>query len=105
MAITTFAPLNEKHFCLLAELFKGSLNLVFIFRKLRVALTVFLVKILQRYLGAILLPHLKTVRYTCLLINSSIVFQPKLWVRGFVGASKMTVGHDAYCSVLESLQL
>jgi len=45
---------------------------------------VFLVKISQRYLGAMLFKHLKTVRFTCLLINSSIVFQPKLWTRGLL---------------------
>jgi len=78
------APLNEKLFCPLAELFKGSLKSVFVFRRLRVALTVFLVKISQRYLGAMLFKHLKTVRFTCLLINSSIVFQPKLWTRGLL---------------------
>ena len=68
------------------------------------ALTVFLVKILHRYLGAMLFEHLKTVRFTCLLINSSIAFQSKLWIRGLLGASKMTIGHDACCSVLEPLQ-
>ena len=83
-----FVPINEKHFCLLADLLKGSLKLVFVFRRLRVALTVFSVKISKRYLGAMLFKHLKTVRFTCLLINSSIVFQPKLWIRGLLGASK-----------------
>ena len=82
------ATLNEKHFCPLVELFKGSLKSVFVFRRLRVAFTVFLVKISQSYLGAMLFQHLKTVRFTCLLINSSIVFQPKLWIRGLLGASK-----------------
>ena len=65
-----FAPLNEKRFCPLAELLKGSLKSVFVFRRLRVVLTVFLVKISQRYLGAMLFKHLKTVRFTCLLISS-----------------------------------
>ena len=39
-----FAPLNEKLFCPLAELLKGSLKSEFVFRRLRVVLTVFLVK-------------------------------------------------------------
>ena len=30
------------------------------------------------YLGAMLFKHLKTVRFTSLIINPSIVFQPKL---------------------------
>ena len=38
---------------------KGSFKSVFVFRILRVALTIFLVKISQRYLGAMLLKHLK----------------------------------------------
>jgi len=44
-------PLNGKHFCQLAELLNGSLKSVFVFLRLRVALTVFLVKISRRYLG------------------------------------------------------
>ena len=56
------APLNEKHFCPLAERLNGRLKSVFVFRRLRVELTVFLVKISQRYLGAMLFKHLKTVR-------------------------------------------
>ena len=39
--LQNFAPLNVKHFCPLAELLEGSLKSVFVFRKLRVALTVF----------------------------------------------------------------
>ena len=83
-----FAPLNERYLCPVAELFTGSFKSVFVFRRLRVALTMYLVKISQRYLGAMLFKHLKTVRFTCLLINSSIVFQHKLWIRGLFGASK-----------------
>ena len=48
-----FPPLNEKNFCPLAEPFKGSLKSVFVFRRLRVVLTVFLVKISQRNLGGL----------------------------------------------------
>ena len=40
-----FAPLSEKHFCSLAELFKASLKSIFVFRSLHAASTVFLVKI------------------------------------------------------------
>ena len=40
-----FARLNEKHFCPLAELFKGNLKSVFVFRRLRAASTAVLVKI------------------------------------------------------------
>ena len=83
-----FAPLTEKHVCSLAELFTGSLKSVFVFRRLRAASTALLVKISQTYLGAMPLRHLKTARFTCVLINCSIVFQPKLWIRGLLGASK-----------------
>jgi len=47
-------PLNEENFGLLPELFKGSLKSLFVFRRLSVALTVFLAKISQRYLGKML---------------------------------------------------
>ena len=33
-----FAPLSEKHFCSLAELFKASLKSIFVFRSLRAVL-------------------------------------------------------------------
>ena len=82
-------PLNEKHFCPLADLFKGSLKSVLVSRRLCIALTAFLVKISLRYSGAMPCRHLKTVMFTCLLINCSIVFQPKLWIRGLLGASKL----------------
>ena len=64
----------------------------------------------QRYLGAMLFEHLKTVRFTCLLINSWIVSQPKsiqsdLFDKRFAWSIKIAIGHDACCSVLEPLQL
>ena len=42
-------PLNEKHFCPLADLFKGSLKSVLVSRRLCIALTAFLVKIIVLY--------------------------------------------------------
>ena len=65
-------PLSEKHFCPLAGLFKGSLKSVLVSRRLCIALTAFLVKISLRYSGAMPCRHLKTVMFTCLLINCSI---------------------------------
>ena len=82
-----FAPLNEKHFCPVEELFKGSLKSVDVFRRLREAHSTFFVKSSLRFLGARSLRHLKTVSFDCLSISCPIVCQPKLSIKGLLGAS------------------
>ena len=85
----SFAPLKEKHLCPIVYFFKGNLRSVPVLRKLLTEHVEFRMKRSHRYCGAISFKDLKTIILDSLDTSSSMVFHPRLSIRGLPGASKL----------------
>ena len=85
----SLAPLQEKHFWPLADLFNGNIKSVPVLRGLYDEHSEFRVKRSHRYCGARSFRDLKTIVLDSSVISSSKVFHPSPSIRGLLGASKL----------------
>ena len=81
------APLYETLFCPFEGTFFGSLRSVAVRLRLYQELVQLASNRSERYCVASLFTDLKTITFVSLWIRSSIVFQPKISIRGLLGAS------------------